>query len=37
MFSPWNSLDVKNLNYKGQVYQTIIEYYRENSSEALKH
>ena len=37
MFSPWNSLEVKNLNYKTQAYQTIIKYYRENSCKAIKH
>ena len=37
MFSPWNSLEVKNLNYKTQAYQTIIKYYRKNDSKALKH
>ena len=26
---PWNSLSVKNLNYKIYVYQTIINYYRK--------
>ena len=30
-FSPWNSPEVKNLNYKTQAYQTIIKYYRKNS------
>ena len=37
MFSPWKSLEVKNLNYKTQAYQTIIKYYRENSCKAIKH
>ena len=37
MFSPWNSLEVKNLNFKTQAYQTIIKYYRENSCKAIKH
>ena len=37
IFSPWNSLEVKNLNYKTQAYQTIIKYYRENSCKAIKH
>ena len=37
MFSPWNSVQVKNLNYKTQAYQTIIKYYRENSCKAIKH
>ena len=37
MFSPWNSLEVKNLNYKTQAYQIIIKYYRENSCKAIKH
>ena len=37
MFSPWNSLEVKNLNYKTQAYQTIIKYYRENSCKAITH
>ena len=36
MFSPWNSLEVKNLNYKTKAYQTIIKYYRENSYKAIK-
>ena len=37
MFSSWNSLEAKNLNYKTQVYQTAIKYYRENSCKAIKH
>ena len=37
MFSPWNTLDVNNLNYKTYAYQTILEYYRKNSYKALKH
>ena len=37
MFTPWNSLNVKNLNYKTLAYQTIIKYYIEISSKALKH
>ena len=37
MFSPWNSVQVKNLNYKTQAYQTIIKYYRENSCKTIKH
>jgi hypothetical protein len=32
IFRPWNSLKAKNLNYKTYVYQTIIQYYRNNSS-----
>ena len=36
MFSPWNSLNVKNLNYKTLPYQTN-RYYRKNYSKALKH
>ena len=28
---------VKNLNYKFSAYQTMIKYYRENDSKALKH
>ena len=37
MFSTWNSLLVKNLNYKFSAYQTMIKYFRENDSKALKH
>ena len=37
MFSPWNSLEVKNLNYKTLAYQTIMKYDRENSYKAIKH
>ena len=37
MFSPWNTLDVKNLNYQTWAYHTIINYYRENRYKALKH
>ena len=37
MFSPWNSLEVKNLNYKTFAYQTITKYCRENSYKAIKH
>ena len=35
LFSPWNSLEVKNLNYKTQAYQTIIKYCRENNYKAI--
>ena len=37
MFSPWKSLEVKNLNYKTQAYQTIIKYDREKSYKVIKH
>ena len=37
MFSPWNSLEVKNLNHKILAYQTEIKYCRENSYKAKKH
>ena len=37
MFSPWNSLEVKNLNHKTLAYQTKIKYYRKNSYKAKKH
>ena len=37
LFSPWNSLEVKNLNYKTLAYQPIIKHCRENSYKAIKH
>ena len=37
LFSPWNSLEVKNLNYKTEAYQPIIKYFRDNSYKAIKH
>ena len=37
IFSPWNSLVVRNLKNKTQVYETIMEYYRKNSSIELNH